>query len=64
MLYRIYHKLVIIKAIFISLEEVESVSKELNILSKLKCDFAVKFINLWFENNFIKAGDYMSNNCD
>jgi alpha-tubulin suppressor-like RCC1 family protein len=44
-----------IKKIPLSDSEIETVSKELNISSKMKEDFVVKIISCWVENNYFRT---------
>ncbi len=51
---KIDKKVYAIKKIALNDQEIESVSKELKIISELKSDFVVEFINAWVEKNYIK----------
>jgi hypothetical protein len=57
-------KVYAIKKIAFNDKDIERVSKELNVITELKCDFVAEFITFWVENNYIKAGDYTRDNKD
>jgi alpha-tubulin suppressor-like RCC1 family protein len=57
-------KVYAIKKIAFNDKDIEKVSKELNLITELKCNFVVGFINYWVEDNCIKAGDCIRDNKD
>ncbi len=57
---RIDGKVFAIKKVALNENEINSVTKELNIISQLKSNFVVEFINCWVEKNYIKAGNKVS----
>jgi alpha-tubulin suppressor-like RCC1 family protein len=60
---RIDGKIYAIKKIALNENEINFATKELNIISQLKSNFVVEFINCWVENNnYIKAGNMNKNN--
>ncbi len=57
-------KVYAIKKIALNDEDIEKVSKELKIITKLKCDYVAEFITFWVEDNYIKAGVSIRDNKD
>jgi hypothetical protein len=55
-------KVYAIKKIAFNDKDIEKVSKELNFITELKCNFVVEFINSWVEDNCIKTGDCIRDN--
>jgi serine/threonine protein kinase len=54
---RVDGKVCAIKYIALNENEINSVNKELGIISQLKSNFVVEFINFWVQTSYFEAGN-------